>query len=143
MIPSYAAGPAPVEMASYQSPGQGPPGPGYDAAFLEPRSRPAPYAAPRLRVTGKSQPSSLRDEFFTAPPEEMDTSASAPAAIVPMEEQNTAPKRPIEDAKPKKAPKAKATPKAKAASKKKKGTKSSLRRALRAYLLLRQVVHLL
>jgi hypothetical protein len=38
-----------------------------------------------------------------------------------MEEQNTVPKRPLEDAKPKKAPKANATLKAKTAFKKKKG----------------------
>ena len=81
-------------------------GPGYDAALLEPRSRPSPYDAPRLRIAGKTW--SLRDEFFTTPPEEMDTAASAPGAIVPMEEQNTVPKRPMEDDKPKKAPKAKA-----------------------------------
>ena len=110
MIPSYAAGPDPLEMAYQGPPGNGP---GYDAALLEPRSRPSPYAVPRLRVTGKSQPSSLRDEFFTAPPEEMDTAASAPGAIVPMEEQNTVPKRPMEDDKPKKAPKAKAKKKKK------------------------------
>jgi hypothetical protein len=60
----------------------------------------------------------MRDEFFAVPPEQMDTATSAPAAIVPMDEQNTVPKRPIEDTKAE--PKKKATPKAKATSKKKK-----------------------
>ena len=48
----------------------------------------------------------------------MDTAASAPAAIVPMEEHNTVSKRPIEETTA--GPKKKATPKAKVTSKKKK-----------------------
>ena len=120
MIPAYAAGPAPVglEIASHQ----GPPGDPYDPAFLQPRVRQTPYERPRMRINGKTPPpsprASLRDEFFIAPPENMDTAASEPAAITPMEEQNTVPKRPIEDAKAE--PKKKATPKAKETSKKKK-----------------------
>ena len=120
MIPAYAAGPAPIglEIASQQ----GPPGDPYDAAFLQPRVRQTPYERPRMRINGKTPPpsprASLRDEFFTAPPESMDTAASAPAAIVPMEEHNTVSKRPIEETTA--GPKKKATPKAKATSKKKK-----------------------
>ena len=91
LIPHYAAGPEPLaaEVTSYQ----GPPGDPYDAAPLQPRARATPYdARPRVRVTGKKP--DLTREFFATPPEEMDTAASTPAAIVPMEEQNTAPKRP-------------------------------------------------
>ena len=103
VIPAYAAGPAPVglEIASHQ----GPPGDPYDAAFLQPRVRHTPYERPRMRINGKTPPPSpratLRDEFFTAPPESMDTAASTPAAIVPMEEQNTGVKRAKENATPK------------------------------------------
>ena len=120
LIPHYAAGPEPVGMEIVSN--QGPPGDPYDAAFLQPRVRQTPYERPRMRINGKTPPpsprASLRDEFFTAPPESMDTAASAPAAIVPMEEQNTVPKRPNEETTA--GPKKKATPKAKTSSKKKK-----------------------
>ena len=105
LIPPYAAGPDPEDAYSY------PPGEMPGPAFLEPRVRPTPYDQPRVRINGK-QPS-LKDEFFN-PPESMDTAASAPAAIVPMEEQNTGTKRAKEEA----APKAKAKTKAKSKKKK-------------------------
>ena len=118
MIPAYAAGPE-EPLGQEVAPYQGPPGdPSTGPAFLEPRVRPSPYGPSRTRMTGKTPPPSMRDEFFAVPPEQMDTATSAPAAIVPMDEQNTVPKRPIEDTKAE--PKKKATPKAKATSKKKK-----------------------
>ena len=91
LIPHYAAGPDPAEMQVYHSPGDAP-GPALPGA----RIRATPYD--RKRIIGK-QPA-LRDEFFA---EGMDTAPSAPAAIVPMEEQNTGVKRgKEEEPKPKK-----------------------------------------
>lgn len=89
-------------------PEQGP----FDAAFLEPRTRETPYGKPTKRIIGKT---SFKDEFFA--PEGMDTAASTPGAVVPMEEQNTVPKRPLEESSAE--PKKKATPKAKSKAKKK------------------------
>ena len=104
LVPTYAAGPDPAEEHAYSYPPGEMPGP----AFLEPRVRPTPYGQPRTKINGK-QPPSLKDEFFETPAESMDTAASAPAAIVPMEEQNSGVKRAKEEA----APKAKAKSKAK------------------------------
>jgi hypothetical protein len=90
LIPHYAAGPDPAEM--YYPPGDAP-GPAFPGA----RIRATPYdQPPRKRIVGK-QPS-LRDEFFA---EGMDTAPSAPAAITPMEEQNTGVKRGKEESKKK------------------------------------------
>jgi len=106
MIPPYAAGPE-EPLGQEVAPHQGPPGdPSTGPAFLEPRVRPSPYGPSRTRINGKTPPS-LKDEFFTAPPEQMDTAASAPQAIVPMEEQNTGVKRSKEAAAPKSKAKAK------------------------------------
>jgi len=111
LIPAYAAGPE-DPLGQEVAPYQGPPGdPSAGPAFLEPRVRPSPYDQPRMRINGKTPPS-LKDEFFN-PPESMDTAASAPAAIVPMEEQNSGVKRAKEE-----APKAKAKAKSKAKKKK-------------------------
>ena len=95
MIPHYAAGPDPAEEQMYYPPGDAP-GPEFPGA----KARATPYDQPRKRIAGK-QPA-LRDEFFA---EGMDTAPSAPATIVPMEEQNTGVKRGKEE--PKKKPKKK------------------------------------
>jgi hypothetical protein len=107
LIPAYTAGPDPAEEHAYSYPPGEMPGP----AFLEPRIRSTPYSQPRVKINGK-QPPSLKDEFFN-PPESMDTAASLPAPIVPMEEQNTGTKRAKEEA-PKAKAKAKTKPKSKA-----------------------------
>ena len=101
LIPAYAAGPEEPLGAEITPHPSGDP---YDAAFLQPRVRSSPYA--RTRITGKASSAAIEDEFFA---DKMDTAASAPAAIVPMEEQNTGMKRSKE-----------AAPKSKAKAKKKK-----------------------
>ena len=72
------------------APSQGPPKPPGGAA----RIRDGPYVAKPKRTV------SFAPDFPLGPqPESMDSSASAPAAIVPMQEQNTVSKRPREEEK--------------------------------------------
>ena len=60
---------------------------------MEPRVRDGPYAKPKKQVA-------FTPDFPWGPqPESMDSSASAPAAITPMEEHNTVPKRPRDEEK--------------------------------------------
>ena len=77
-------------MSLEVAPSQGPPKPPGGAT----RMRDGPYGSrPKKTV-------SFTPEFPMGPqPESMDSSASAPAAIAPMEEQNTVPKRPREEEK--------------------------------------------
>jgi hypothetical protein len=76
-------------MSLEVTPSPGPPRP--PGGEKQPRIREGPYAKPKKQVA-------FSPDFPLGPqPEPMDSSASAPAAITPMEEQNTVPKRPREE----------------------------------------------
>ena len=78
-------------MSLEVAPSQGPPKPPGGAA----RIRDGPYGPYKIKKTVSFTP-----DFPLGPqPESMDSSASAPAAILPMEEQNAVPKRPREEEK--------------------------------------------
>ena len=78
----------PEPMSLEVAPSQGPPRPPGGAS----RIREGPYGSKPKKTV------SFTPDFPWGPqPESMDSSASAPAAIVPMEEQNTVPKRPREE----------------------------------------------
>jgi hypothetical protein len=77
-------------MSLEVAPSQGPPRPPGGAS----RIREGPYGSKPKKTVSFTQ------DFPWGPqPESMDSSASAPAAIVPMQEQNTVPKRPREEEK--------------------------------------------
>jgi hypothetical protein len=79
-----------MEETSYSYPPGDAPGP----ASLPPKARATPYDAVRTRISGK-QPSPW--EEFLGSGSGMDDAPSAPAAITPMEEQNTGAKRGMEE----------------------------------------------